>query len=138
MCLVIGTTIWNQFVSQWLFWWEKRKIRKDKKNKKKREGKRERNDQRIKNQTAMTIFKFCCTVGPNHKCCAMNFKGPKYFTTVWRKQIGPRLYIKIGQILVESYLKFDFYFFHWYSYIKTKKLAFWILYASQEADNCRT
>ena len=30
------------------------------------------------------------TVGPNHKSCAMNIKGPKYFTAVFGKQMGPR------------------------------------------------
>ena len=30
------------------------------------------------------------TVGPNHKCCAMNILGPKYLTAVFRKLMGPR------------------------------------------------
>ena len=27
------------------------------------------------------------TVGPNHKCCAMNIEGPKYFTVVFGKHL---------------------------------------------------
>ena len=29
------------------------------------------------------------TLGPNHECSAMNIQGPKDFTTVFGKQIGP-------------------------------------------------
>ena len=29
------------------------------------------------------------TVGQNHKCCVMNIRGPKYFTVVFGKQMGP-------------------------------------------------